>query len=158
MVESVLFICTGNTCRSPMAEGLLKKILQDKKKNVIAVKSAGVMAVDGIPATTGAILTMSEMGVDISSHKSSKLRPALVKESDLILVMERYHKDALLRLDPKIENKVKLLKEYTNASPVELDIADPLGSPLEVYRDCAKEIQGCILKLVDEMDEEKKQK
>lgn len=158
MVKSVLFVCTGNTCRSPMAEGLLKKMLQDKNKNSISVKSAGVMAVDGIPATTGAILIMAEMGVDISSHKSSKLRAAMVKDSDLILVMERFHKDALLRVDPKIENKVKLLKEYINASPVELDINDPLGGELEVYRTCAKEIQACILKLIDELNGEKKKK
>ena len=151
MITSVLFVCTGNTCRSPMAEGLLKKFLKEKNQNHISVCSGGVMATDGIPASTGSILTMAEMGVDISSHKSTKIRSAMLRDADLILVMERYHRDAIVHMDATIKSKVKLLKEYINASPVEMDVEDPLGGSLEQYRACALELRECVKNLAQEL-------
>ena len=151
MATSVLFVCTGNTCRSPMAEGLLKKILEEKKQNHISVKSGGVMATDGIPASTGSLLIMAEMGIDISSHKSIKVRSAMLREADLILVMERYHRDAILHMDSTVAEKVKLIKEYIHASPVEMDVEDPLGGSLEQYRACAVVLRACVQNLANEL-------
>ena len=107
----VLFICTGNTCRSPMAEGMLNDIAE--KDNLgIEVKSAGVFAYDGDNSSEYALMVLEEMGIDISKHKSQKVTKELIEETDLILTMSKSHKESVILDYPHIREKVYLLNEY----------------------------------------------
>jgi protein-tyrosine-phosphatase len=100
--KKVLFVCTGNTCRSPMAEGLLKRMAQENRIP-LEVQSAGLAAFAGVPATPEAIEACREKGVDISSHLSQPLNKTLVTESDLILTMTGKHKEMIVKKMPPLE-------------------------------------------------------
>lgn len=109
MPKKILFVCTGNTCRSPMAEGLFKKMAKEKQLPV-EVQSAGLAAFAGVPATPEAILVCLEKGVDISGHQSQPLNKSLVMESDLILTMTARHKEMILK-------KIRRLKQKSRFFP-----------------------------------------
>lgn len=113
-MKNILFVCTGNTCRSSMAEALFKKILEDIGKNTkgIKIKSAGTAAMENQPATPQAISVMREMGIDLSSHRATLLTPKLIDEADLILTMTLDHKRRILEMYPEAHGKVYLLKEF----------------------------------------------
>lgn len=143
---NILFVCTGNTCRSPMAEGILRS-LADEKGLEINVKSAGIAAFDGESAAENAIKAMEEIGIDIKNHKSRILHRELVRNSNLILTMSRSHKDMILRAYPESEKKVFTLKEY--AYKEEGDIIDPFGGSLKTYQDTRDEIANCIEKIIN---------
>lgn len=140
----VLFICTGNTCRSPMAEGILKSIAKEKNLN-IEVKSAGVFAMDGENAAKNAIAALNKHKIDISNHKSQSVTRELVDEADLILTMSRSHRDTLLLNYPYIEDKVFLLNEY--ALKKDKDIIDPFGRDLHNYEVTRDEIIKALNKI-----------
>ena len=136
-IKSVLFVCTGNTCRSPMAEGFLKKLLLDAKRIDVSVRSAGINALDGQAPTAETIMVMTGEGIDLSGHRSQHLAGELIKSSDLILAMEEYHKNRVIQLAPDAASKIYLLKEYGAASVAKglsnPDVADPIGRTLEDY-------------------------
>ena len=111
-VSSILFICTGNSCRSIMAEGLMRKSLYELGKERIEVASAGTMATNGMPPTDETVKVMKEAGVDVSDFKAKSVTPEMVRKADLILVMEPMHKDSVLRKAPQASSKTFLLKEY----------------------------------------------
>lgn len=126
----VLFVCTGNTCRSAMAEGLLKD-LAEKNNFQIEVKSAGVFAFDGDEASENAVLALENMDIDIKRHRSQSISKGLVEDADLILTMSKSHKENLLVNYPNIKDKVFILNEY--AFDEDRDIADPFGRDLHNY-------------------------
>ena len=136
-IRSILFVCTGNSCRSIMAEGLLKKYLSALGKNDIEVRSAGVGAMDGLSPTDGTIEVMKREGVDVSNYRSKKLTNDLIKDSDLILVMEYLHKDEVTRRVPEANSKTCLLKEFgldeKAIRPEGFSIPDPIGRPIKDY-------------------------
>lgn len=138
-IKSILFVCTGNSCRSIMAEGLMKKHLKALDKERIEVVSAGVGALDGFPPTEETVETMEKEGVDVSRYKSKKITPEMIKNADLILVMEASHKDIVARFVPDAAAKTHLLKEFLAEKtgrdyPDDRNIPDPIGRPMDYYK------------------------
>lgn len=112
--QNILFVCTGNTCRSSMAEALAKYYLSNKGKDEvnIAVHSAGTGAVDDDLASYESRKVMSELKIDLEKHRAKLLTPALIEEADLILTMTKRHKEHIVCVAPQARGKVYLLKEY----------------------------------------------
>ncbi|MBU8905874.1 low molecular weight protein arginine phosphatase [Desertibacillus haloalkaliphilus] len=143
-MKRFLFVCTGNTCRSPLAEALLRERLKEE----VEVKSAGVSAFPGQDASSGTKQVLEEMGI-ASDHKSQLVSDKLLSWADVVLTMTDSHKQLLNQQFPSAIEKVYTLKEYTGADHVDRNISDPFGGPVEVYRETAKEIEGLIEQLAE---------
>ncbi|MDR7856960.1 low molecular weight protein arginine phosphatase [Tissierella sp.] len=138
----VLFVCTGNTCRSPMAEGILKSIAKEKGLD-IDVDSVGISAYDGSQASPNSIEAMKKIKIDISKHKASQLHRDLVDESDLILTLSQSHKEFILSNYPQAKDKLFTLLKYAYGE--EKDVADPFGRNLAYYERTRDEIYEAIM-------------
>lgn len=144
----ILFVCTGNTCRSPMAEGILRSLAKERNINV-EVKSVGISVFDGEKASKNTIEAMKKIGIDISEHKASQLHKDLVEEVDLILTLSRSHKEFVLSSYPSSKNKLFTLTEY--AYGVEKDIEDPFGRSLSVYEKTRDEIYQAVIQIKEKI-------
>ena len=137
-IKSILFVCTGTSCRSVIAEGLMRKYLKELGKDYIEVQSAGASAIDLFPPTDETVKVMKENDIDVSGYRSKKVGEELVNKADLILVMEDRHKDFIGRMFPAASSKTHLLKEYGMQEkpnyPEGPNIPDPIGKPIEYYR------------------------
>lgn len=145
-MKKIMFICTGNICRSAMAHALMQKILEEEKLS-LEVYSSGLYAETGDYATYNAIAAMKEYEVDLSTHKATNTRESNIKEMDLILCATLGHKMMLLQMYPDLAEKIYTMKEYVGDN--DKDIKDPWGYDLETYKNCAKEIYNCVTKIID---------
>jgi len=145
MTKNVLFVCTANQCRSPMAMVLFKDLIarSEEKENNWQIGSAGVRGVSGLPATREAILVMSEMGLDLLNHRSRPITESLINEFNLILCMKKDHVDSIKQDFPTAKNKVYLLSEMADQDQ---DINDPVNLPMDAYRHTVSEILDFLKK------------
>lgn len=144
----IMFICTGNICRSAMAEWLLKSKIQERNIKNIEVYSSGVYAGDGESSTWEAKSVMKdEYGIDMGNHKATNIRNSKIKRMDLILCATTSHKEAVLDIYPELKEKVYTMKEYVNYDRQyhdKINIKDPWGYDIETYRSCISEIDECL--------------
>lgn len=136
----ILFVCTGNTCRSPMAEGGLRALLQGRGVEEIEVFSAGTAAIPGCPATLYAAEAVKTWDGDISGHKSRPLTRELLEEVDLILAMTENHYQTVTSMLPEAEAKTFLLKNYPEPGRDGEGVSDPIGGSLDMYNQTFLEI------------------
>ena len=142
-MKSVLFVCTGNICRSPIAEGLFRRLLGNRKD--IEVGSAGVHAVRGQPPSTHAIEVCAEEGVDIRELRSQPLTSALINRASHIFAMTGAHVEAISMLFPNAADKTFLLREFEETGATSwLDVPDPIGLGRDVYITCAQTIKNAL--------------
>ncbi len=140
MSKTVLFICTGNTCRSAMAEGLAYKLFSDSE---VFFLSAGVAAYSGLNANTLAQKVMLEKGIDISHHRAQQVNNKLISTADYVFTMTDDHYSYIVSKFPEYKNKTFLLKQFLDDSENK-NIYDPIGLSIEEYRKCYDELKKCI--------------
>jgi RpiB/LacA/LacB family sugar-phosphate isomerase len=146
-MKTILFICTGNVCRSPMAEGIFRKAVQSR--GAFRVLSAGLGAMQGQPPSAHAIQAVREIGIDIASLRSRMVTPELVLQADYILGMTHSHVDTVTLLYPQAAEKTFLLREFDETlDTFEKDISDPIGGSYEVYLNCRDQIEQGIASLL----------
>lgn len=147
----VLMVCTGNICRSPMAAGLASHLLPERLRDRVQITSAGVSALQDHPAEPNAIAAMSEIGIDISSHRARQITRRLVGVVDLILTMEVMQREIVRDLLLPEKEKVRLLTDFCPHSR-EPDIKDPYGGPLVAYQVCRDTLLPCVKALITWLD------
>lgn len=142
MMKKILFVCTGNTCRSPMAEALFNKMLKDKGIADITAGSAGLNAFDGDRASENAIEAVKEKGCDLTRHRARKVSSQILEGCSAVYTMSPGHKSMLEAAFPAIKGKVFILG---------VGISDPYGGDLETYRHCRDQIENALNVILKEL-------
>jgi len=177
-MTSILVVCTGNVCRSPIAEGLVRNAFVRRLGDAApAVSSAGTMGWEGSPAMPEAVEAAGEKGVDLRGHVARRLERSMLREADLVLAMAQEHREEVGRIDPDAAGRTFTLKELTRlveslpgdpgdldrrldaaaalrregfeGNPLDEDVSDPLGLPLDTYRAIAWELGAWSERLAD---------
>src|SRR5256885_14406077 len=147
-MKTILFVCTGNVCRSPMAEGIFRHAV--KGRGDFRVLSAGVGAIEGQPPSAYAVQALAELGIDVSQQRSRMLTAELVQQADYIFGMTHGHVDAINLLFPQAAEKTFLLREFDETLEIfEKDISDPIGGSYEVYLNCRDQIEQGIASMLN---------
>jgi len=146
---NLLFVCSGNTCRSPLAEALARKIAERRGIEDLNVSSAGTNAWNNVPATDEALLIGMERDLDLTGHRSRKLTPAIVSEADLIFVMTPGHVEQVKQMGGR--GKVHVIDEYASGVSNK-GISDPYGGDLDAYRATADTLEQELERLFDRLE------
>ena len=150
----IVLVCTGNTCRSPMAECLLKHHLAQRlglttdqlETSGITVQSAGLHTQTGLPPSEQAVAVMADRGLDLAGHRSQPAQMQQLEHADLVLTMTRQHRELLLAHVPHLADRIRTLR------PDGGDIADPIGGSVQDYRECAEQIEQGLLTWIDRLE------
>jgi protein-tyrosine-phosphatase len=149
VIKRILLVCTGNICRSPLAEALLTHALRERGAPDVAVSSAGTGAWDGAPASEGAYLVGLERGLDLSGHRAQLLTREVVEQADLVLTMARHHRARVQELGG--EGRVFVLGEYAGRTSDEAEVSDPFGGDLDVYRQTCEELEQLVAAVAERL-------
>jgi protein-tyrosine-phosphatase len=145
----LLFVCTGNTCRSPIAAAIATEVADERGLTDLKIGSAGTSAAEGQPASDGAMLVGLERQLDLTAHRARQLTPELVRAADLILVMGPHHLERVEALGGA--GKAHLLINYASRGTDDRAVSDPFGGDLEVYRSTVEELEAEIRRAVDRL-------
>lgn len=141
MTLSILFVCTGNTCRSPIAEHLFVMLSREAGLSV-AASSAGTQAAMGMPLSRGAAAVFATRGINPATHRARRVDAAMLKNAEAVYVMERAHRDDLVTRFPESASKISVLREAAGLQP--LDVGDPVGADAAKYIACAFSIEEAL--------------
>lgn len=149
---SIVYVCTGNTCRSPMAEGILRTLLSQAGIEDVDVSSAGIGTLDGYPATQHAVEISRRHQIDISGHHSTRMTERIFREADLVFALAENHYEALKKM-PGADQKLFMVKAYPAGGhdDPQHSVDDPVGGTLEEYKKTFAEIYGEIKRALPEM-------
>lgn len=147
-IRRILFVCFGNICRSPMAELMFKRMLDEAGLNNTHVSSAGIQALPGNHSPSEAVKVMAEIGLDLRGHRARPVRPGMDREYDLILLMDKTNLRGFLTLFPMAKGKCHLLGAFS-CKEKDQDIADPFGRSIVQYRRCRRLITDSLLALIN---------
>lgn len=149
--QTILFVCTGNTCRSSMAEAIAKQKIKESKENgdLFSVISAGTGAYDGCPAALNAVDALKKINIDLTGHRSKRITPEILKTADYIFTMTLIQKQEVLFMYPAGLGKTFTLKEFAySCAQDDLNIDDPYGGDQDCYRKCAFQLEDAITKVL----------
>lgn len=147
---NLLFVCSGNTCRSPLAEAIARKAVQERGWTHVAVASAGTGAAEGAPASGNGVIVAAEHGLDLAGHTSRQLTPELVDWSDLILTMSAAHMFAVAELGGA--EKVAMLTDFLEGEGMGDPIEDPFGGDTDAYRRAYDHIASAVDALLGKLE------
>lgn len=142
MTHHILFVCTGNVCRSPMAAALFNACARrNGEEHLYYASSAGTWALENSPASSHAIHVMAQRGIDLTHHRGQTVTRTLMDQADVVIVMTTSHRDALVAEFPHTRAKIHLISELADRV---YDISDPYGGTPEEYEDCAHHLETLI--------------